>query len=349
MERTGEEIHLPPIIDQYEKKIYDLRQIIEISKGLSSTLEYNILIDSILLTCMGHMQLIRAGIFLKKGIENENYAFHRNYKGFEVDHTREYEIEPNAPLVKYLESNPKCITLNDAITLIDDEKSLQVLKLLNPCLIVPLVHKATLNGIIILGERINLSDFTEGEKEFLLEIASLAGIAVHNAALYEMATTDMMTKLKIHHYFKTLIIDEMERAKRLERPLSLIMADLDNFKNVNDTYGHQAGDEVLIHIAKIIKESIRQIDVASRYGGEEFAIILPGTDINEALVVGERIRQNVERSPVVFEQMKLPVTLSIGITQYDPGRDMSSEDIIGRADRALYQSKAAGKNAVSFI
>jgi len=351
MERPGEEIeiHLPPIIDQYERKIYDLRQIIEISKGLSSTLEYNILIDSILLTCMGHMQLIRAGIFLKKGIESENYVFHRNYKGFDVDHTREYEIESNAPLVKYLESNPKCITLNDAIKLIDDGKSLQVLKLLNPCLIVPLVHKATLNGIIILGERINLTDFTESEKEFLLEIASLAGIAVHNAALYEMATTDMMTKLKIHHYFKTLIIDEMDRAKRLERPLSLIMADLDNFKNVNDTYGHQAGDEVLIHVAKIIKESIRQIDVASRYGGEEFAIILPSTDINEALVVGERIRQNVERLPVVFEHMKLPVTLSIGITQYDPGRDLSSEDIIGRADRALYQSKAAGKNTVSFL
>src|SRR5512136_2227232 len=110
---NGFSIHFPAEIEQYERKIYDLRQLIEISKGLNSTLEYNILIDSILLTCMGQMQLLMAGIFLRKGIGHENYALHRNYKGFEIDHSVEYELEPDSQVVSFIERNFKCYTLEE--------------------------------------------------------------------------------------------------------------------------------------------------------------------------------------------------------------------------------------------
>lgn len=342
-------IEFPVEIEQYERKIYDLKQLIEISKGLNSTLEYNILIDSILLTCMGQMQLLMAGIFLKKGIGHEDFALHRNYKGFEVDHSIEYEIEPDSELVRHIEKNFKCYTLTELEDAISNDKSFTILKMLNPSLIVPLMSKGILNGIIILGERINNKNFTENEKEYLIDIAQLAGIAIHNASLYEMATTDMMTKLKIHHYFQTLLMEEMERASRLSRPLSLIMADIDHFKDLNDTYGHQAGDLVLINVARIMKESIRHIDVASRYGGEEFAIILPGTEIHESLIVAERIRQNIDKSHVTYDGRELNVTISIGVAEYDPDQDKTKSTFIERADKAMYISKRNGRNLVSFL
>ena len=112
-----------------------------------------------------------------------------------------------------MEKNFKCYTLNELEEVVSNDRSfMDILKMLKPSLIVPLMSKGILNGMIILGERINIKNFTENEKEYLLDIASLAGIAIHNASLYEMATTDMMTKLKIHHYFHTLLIEEIDRA-----------------------------------------------------------------------------------------------------------------------------------------
>jgi two-component system, cell cycle response regulator len=348
-EETDFSIQFPVEIEQYERKIYDLKQLIEISKGLNSTLEYNILIDSILLTCMGQMQLLMAGIFLKKGIGHEDFALHRNYKGFDVDHSIEYDIEPDSELVRFIEKNFKCYTLDELEAAITNDKSFNIMKMLKPNLIVPLMSKGILNGMIILGERINNKNFTEYEKEYLIDIAQLAGIAIHNASLYEMATTDMMTKLKIHHYFHTLLVEEMERASRLSRPLSLIMADIDHFKVLNDTYGHQAGDMVLINVARIMKDSIRHIDVASRYGGEEFAIILPGTEIHESLIVAERIRQHIEKSHVTYDGNDLRATISIGVTEYDREIDRTKNTFIERADKAMYISKRNGRNLVSFL
>jgi len=340
---------IPVEIDQYERKIYDLKQLIEISKGLNSTLDYNTLIDSILLTCMGQMQLIKAGIFLCKGIGFDNFSLHRNYKGFDVDHSIEYELAADSALVNFLEQKFQCYLMDELINSIKKDQSLDILKSLEPILVVPLMSKGELNGIIILGERINNRPFSETEKEFLLNIASLASIAIHNASLYEMATTDMMTKLKIHHYFQTILIEELDRSKKYGIPISLMMADIDYFKKFNDTYGHAAGDVVLKRVAQIIKDCIRQMDIAARYGGEEFAIILPKTDITEALIVAERIRETVEKETVHYHDQCLSVTISIGLTQFDSKLDIDKLTLTERADKALYISKKNGRNIVSFL
>jgi diguanylate cyclase (GGDEF)-like protein len=340
---------VPVEIELYERKIYDLKQLIEISKGLNSTLEYNVLIDSILLTCMGHMQLIKAGIFLKKGIDHEVYTLHRNYKGFELDHSREYEISPDSDIIKLLEKNNKCYTLDELNSEVDGDPSMETINTVEPMLIVPLKGKGKVNGMIVLGERINGEDFREDEKEYLLNIASLAGIAIQNAYLYEMATTDMMTKLKIHHFFQASLVEMRERASHTRKPLSLIMMDIDHFKNFNDTYGHTCGDLVLIRVARIVMESVRQLDIAARYGGEEFAVILNNTGLKEALVVAERIRAEVEKSRVVCGGSDLGVTISLGVTEFHPGADMDNKTVVERADRALYMSKNAGRNRVTSL
>lgn len=343
------EVSWPVEFEQYERKIYDLRQLIEISKGLNSTLEYKTLIDSILFTCMGQMQLLKAGIFLKKGIGYENFTLHRNYKGFEVDHSHEYELESDSKTVEFIKHKIRCYELKDFPEGIRDENAYSLLSRLGPSLVVPLSSKGSLNGLIILGERINNKDFNETEKDYLLDIASLAGIAIHNAYLYEMATTDMMTNLKIHHFFQTSLIDEMERAQRFKKPLSLIMSDIDHFKKFNDVHGHIAGDIVLKNVAKIIKENTRPTDIAARYGGEEFAVILPKTDITEALIVAERIREFIEGEKIYFGEKALNVTISIGIAQYDPEMDSHPKNMVERADKALYLSKNNGRNSVAFL
>ncbi len=335
-------------IEQYERKIYDLRQLIEISKGLNSTLDYNILIDSILLTCMGQLQLLNAGIFLIKSLGGDKFTLHRNYKGFELNHEVDYSFSIYSPMIKYIEIESRCFTYNEIVSNVEDA-AVEILIKLKPDLIVPLISKGELNGIIVLGDRINQGDFVESEIEYILNIASLAGIAIHNAMLYEMATTDMMTKLKIHHFFQTILIEEIKRSLKYERPLSLIMSDIDHFKKFNDTYGHQAGDEVIKKVALIIKENIRLIDIGARYGGEEFAVILPKTDINEAIIVAERIRSCIEQTSFTFNGVTVGVSISMGVTQYDSSIDMDKESLIERADKALYQSKKEGRNRVTYF
>ena len=337
-------------IEIYEKKIYDLMQLIEICKGLNSTLiDYNRLIDSILLTCMGQMQLIKAGIFLKKDIDQNIFILHRNYKGFELDHAIEYSIEGDSSLIYFLENNNKCYEMEELIRVFKDSPVISTMELLNPCLIIPLKGKDKLNGIIVLGERINNEPFNPDEKEYLMHIASLAGVAIHNAYLYELATTDLMTKLKLHHFFQASLVEERESAMKNNTPLSLLMMDIDHFKEFNDKYGHICGDIVLKNVGKTILEKTRQIDIASRYGGEEFAIILPETGIEEAFIIAERIRKSIEQLVINYDGKIMQITISVGLTLFSPYKDKENQSFIIRADKALYISKEKGRNRTTTL
>ena len=135
--------------------------------------------------------------------------------------------------------------------------------------------------------------------------------------------------------------NEIQRAKRYKRPLSLIIFDIDHFKKINDTYGHKVGDEVLKALSKLIKKNIRKIDFAARWGGEEFVILAPETNVEGAKKLAEKLRQAVEtyKFPTVGK-----VTISLGVAQLEP--DEKPEDFIVRADMALYKAKEGGRNRV---
>lgn len=168
-----------------------------------------------------------------------------------------------------------------------------------------------------------------------------------NAQLEEMATVDELTGLANFRVFKRRLKDDWLRAARYETPLSLVMFDLDDFKRVNDSYGHQAGDRVLREFATLVAGGARATDIAARYGGEEFAMILPHTGGERAVRVAERIRRAVEEFPFGERQPPIRVTVSAGIATYpaSPGID-SAEQLVAAADRALYSAKKAGKNRV---
>ncbi len=211
---------------------------------------------------------------------------------------------------------------------------------------VPLIAKGECIGIINITNKKNGKLFNKKDLEFVEALANQAAIAVDNAQLYELATKDGLTKLYIHRHFYFLLESEIKRVQRYHHVLSLIMMDIDNFKHVNDTYGHLVGDMVLKEIASTIQKTIRHVDIPARYGGEEFTVILPETAALNAVTIAERIRQKISEIEVkVDENTIIRPTVSIGISEYPNAADNITE-LIDWADKALYTSKENGKNCI---
>ncbi|MBJ7417433.1 MAG: GGDEF domain-containing protein, partial [Niveispirillum sp.] len=168
-----------------------------------------------------------------------------------------------------------------------------------------------------------------------------------NAELERLASTDALTGLLNRRRFDEAGLAEMDRAQRYGRPFSLLLVDLDHFKLVNDTFGHNAGDAALRAAAQRVLASVRTTDIVARYGGEELAVLLPETDEAEARVVAERIRETVGARPVEHEGSVIVLTASVGGAQYG-AQDSDLARLIGRVDTALYRAKQAGRNRVAF-
>jgi len=163
----------------------------------------------------------------------------------------------------------------------------------------------------------------------------------HHDELERLSTTDTLTGLSNRRHLMNFLAQEMERAKRADRPFSILMLDVDHFKKYNDTHGHQAGDEVLARIGTVLRNSIRPYDCAARYGGEEFLVMLSGSSLGPARESAERIRKQVQAEQFDAES----VTISIGVAEY-PSHGDTAKAVIGQADAALYEAKRAGRDRV---
>jgi len=165
-----------------------------------------------------------------------------------------------------------------------------------------------------------------------------------------LSITDPLTKSYNRGYITECLPKEINRAIRYERALSLVLCDIDHFKKVNDTYGHQAGDQVLIEVVHSIKNSIRQdLDWIARYGGEEFLIVLPETGPQGACILAERLRNSISKHKFIFQEKAIHITCSFGISGFDSvtsDENISSESLINTADKYLYQCKLEGRNRV---
>ena len=182
-------------------------------------------------------------------------------------------------------------------------------------------------------------------------VAAEAAAAIHNARLYEqtqrLATTDPLTSLSNHRSFSESLALEIARASRLDYALGLLMIDIDNFKRVNDTFGHPVGDDVLRNIADVLRSNLRQTDVAARYGGEEFAVVLPGLGPHGVQAVGEKLRRAVRALDPLVMDGAAPFHISIsvgGVSASYP--DLNAVELIRVADSALYAAKRRGRDSV---
>ena len=208
---------------------------------------------------------------------------------------------------------------------------------------IPLLSANKFFGILIIYN-LSKADFDR----FLIVAMQLA-LEMKKVLLYEtvemLAITDGLTGLYARRYFFERFNEELSRSKRQDLKFSFLMIDIDDFKNCNDTYGHLVGDLVLKDVARIIKENVREIDLAARYGGEEFSLILPETDSKRAMLVADRIRKRIEENIFSAYEEKLKITVSIGLAVY-PEDSQEALDLVEMADKALYVAKSSGKNIV---
>jgi diguanylate cyclase (GGDEF)-like protein len=169
--------------------------------------------------------------------------------------------------------------------------------------------------------------------------------SAYHDEIYRLTTVDGLTQVFNRRYFEETVEREISRCHRYGRQLSLVMVDIDHFKQINDNYGHLAGDHVLKHVASAIKTRVRREDILARWGGEEFALLLPEVDVKGAVLLAEKVRKLIERQKFEFDKQEIPVTISAGVAGLaTPSYEVS--DLVRAADTRLYSAKSEGRNRV---
>lgn len=217
---------------------------------------------------------------------------------------------------------------------------------------IPLKLENRVIGVINVSDKLCGGAFSEEDLHLLLSFANYASIAIERGAYYSMSEelkmlsmTDPLTGLFNRRYFRERLYEEVERVKRHDGCFSTFIIDIDNFKSFNDRYGHLAGDELLKGVSRAVRDAVRSMDVVARYGGEEFAVILPHTDKKDASIIAERMRKGVQEyrpAHSIFEEWP---TISLGVAEF-PADANHIDDLINKADRAMYLAKRMGKNRV---
>ena len=225
-----------------------------------------------------------------------------------------------------------------------DEKA----EIIRSALVAPLILGDEVLGALSL-ESPQGNAFNQADLELIASFAATVTAAIRNAQLHtevqRQAITDPLTELYNRRGFFEIGEHEIERSHRFARPLVAMMVDVDHFKLINDEFGHAVGDQVLQQISTRIRNNVRKVDIVGRYGGDEFAILLPELDIFSAVNVAERLRKKMEENPFLVSNQSVPATISIGVAKIMA--DMPNLDaLLVRADHALYMAKNGGRNRV---
>ncbi|MFH0839753.1 MAG: sensor domain-containing diguanylate cyclase [Candidatus Omnitrophota bacterium] len=228
----------------------------------------------------------------------------------------------------------------------------------------PLVVENEIMGILVSLCAKSAYEFLRRDLYLLQAVIGQASIALGSAVQSELAVLDRLTKVYNHAYFEGRLEQEIARSNRYKYPVSVLMIDIDHFKIINDTYGHQQGDVILKEVARIIKSNIRVVDLCARYGGEEFAVILPETDLaayskrekpatageaGGAIAKAENLRKIIAEAKITAPKealIELTVSIGVGVKRFPGGESISKDDIIREADKQLYAAKEKGRNKV---
>jgi diguanylate cyclase (GGDEF)-like protein len=327
---------------------YEYRQtLLRFNSRMGNILNLNELADEMLPAITKALNITQAKL-LFPNTTNDDFTTQFIYPKVASELSDELRFNADNPIVAWLDKkddplNPEQIdTIPEFKGLWKTER--EQLTTSNVGLFFPIKSRGKLIGILALGNKWRGTPYSHEDIELVYSMASQAGIVIENARLYTQATvranTDGLTVLYNHRHFHERLEQEIARGSRFGSRFSLIMLDIDLFKAYNDIYGHLAGDKILRSIGSIIKSSIRNLDMAFRYGGEEFAIILPEAWFDDAYKAAERIRQTIEAK---LSGKAMPMTVSLGVASW-PADGVMAEEIISCADMALYRAKQTGRN-----
>ncbi|MCK5686322.1 diguanylate cyclase [bacterium] len=323
-----------------DRKVREITALYETSNCLNVTMEMDSIFEIVLSKTLTILECERASIML---LNEDTNLLETSFVIGNHSNSDTIQLQLGEGIAGKVVSDCEAYFTNEGA----DDSDFKSIKLnreknINSILCVPLVIKNKATGVINLVN--SQKGFSSDDLNLMQTIANQVAMTIQNAKLYKLAVFDGLTELYVRRYFDARLNQEFGRVQRYGGELSLIMTDIDHFKNFNDTYGHQIGDLVLSGVAKIVHDSARETDLPARYGGEEFAIILPETDQEGAMILAERIRKRIEDT-TKYGANELSVTISLGVSSFNCETPATSfEEMIKQADLALYKAKDTGRN-----
>lgn len=333
---------------ELDRKIFELYTLYNVSKVMNTTFETEQLLVRLVGDISKNMNIHRVVIMLLDDKTQELSA--ASYTDFVKEGLLKFRRRIGEGLYGLVVQTGMSRLIRD----VDTEPDLNKADILSPdiqsIIAVPFGRREKVLGLLCAFKD-RPQSFEWYDLELFRTVAEHVAVALENAKLFQetkqQAITDGLTGLYNHKFFREQIKAELERAERYNHNLSLLILDVDNFKNYNDTYGHPRGDEILTGIAELIRKNIRGADIPCRYGGEEFAVILPETGKEAATTLADRVRKTISEYPFPFRESQPlgAITVSIGVASY-PADDKNTEEIIRKADDAMYRAKEGGRNRV---
>jgi diguanylate cyclase (GGDEF)-like protein len=338
-----QEIGLFKYIDSFQREIKKYQNLLKGAADIFNSTTVDDIMDAAVWQISD--QFLPAFIvFLWRPFQNKKDVAVKEYKNYKMIDLSSLNIESLEPFEYFFREYPKPINYDLLTYQMADKKTAELLDTIHPELVVPIFGHSSLYGLILVGPKILYNEYTPDELTYLGQLMGFVSQAIQNHLHYEHSVRDVKTGLFNHGFFMSRLNEELARTKRVNVSASIIVIDVDKFKNFNDTYGHLAGDRVLEYIALAIKSNIRLEDIPSRFGGEEFTILLPDTEKDTAWIVAERLRNAIASMNVPWETPLPQVTISLGIVTFNEQTMIHSEEIIKQADQALYLSKERGRN-----
>jgi diguanylate cyclase (GGDEF)-like protein len=325
------------LIESFEKSLRLLDEIKSYTASFSSQLDLNLLAEYALDRVMIGTGADAGAILLEQ--EGEIVVLH----SFGIQEAKKTATDPH---VLRAFTKGETIAINHPVEIIVESTLTQFRP--NEVIIEPVKFKSVPLAVILLAKATPFR--SEGLKQLAIFTQSLA-VALHNALEHEqlqkLAALDPLTGILNRRFGMVRLHEEYSRSVRRDVPLAVLMFDIDHFKQVNDTYGHVAGDRVLRNITRMIRQGIREGDILLRYGGEEFMVILPGASKADAYTIAERVRHIIRENTTTYGENQISVTISIGLDSMPETTISSEQDLITNADEALYRSKDSGRDKVT--
>lgn len=342
----------------------NLKKLLDIGRQMAETRELDPLLETAISLALDFVEAEYGYLVL---LDNDNLVFR---VGLDKDgnHLEEPQEQISRTIFDEVISSGKAAITADAMSSVDSSsvKELQI----RSVMCAPLVSRGKVLGAIYVENRSGSNLFENDDLTMLEYFAAQSAVSIENVMhndeletrvamrtaelaqantrLHDLAITDSLTGLFNRRYFFELAGKELARARRSQQSFSVVLLDLDNFKQINDQYGHLVGDQALQAVAKRIRDCIREIDILGRYGGEEFVMLMPDTDLTSAIQMAERVCLGMNSDPIKINEHSISMAASLGVATLEVGQDITIDSLLDQADQALYTAKREGRNRVVF-